>query len=93
MSEWKPIATAPHNVELALLVPLDHDNSRSRRALGCYYAPGTIEIDDEFSDDLDEEGRNINGDWYEHCYHKEVVYQITPTHWHDMPPLPGDADE
>ncbi len=84
MSEWQPIETAPKGKKL--LLGYRNRAGQWRTVTGCYYLPGTLAVDEDWSD----VGGFAPEGWYEESETQDHLWLCDepPTHWMPLPELP-----
>lgn len=90
---WQPIATAPKdNKSVLLYVPLDNGTDPQLTIVrGFFAAAGTVDMDTEDEDLVNEEGYNADDAWFSESGDREpyaMMLNYAPTHWMPLPAPP-----
>lgn len=88
---WQPIETHPTGRKVYVSWINELGNRRTTCAI--YYEAGDISMDDD-CDDVDEDGNNSEGGWFEDCESREPSYWSLNeplTHWRPLPSAPTET--
>ncbi len=96
LPQWQSIETAPVGKSVLIRVPLDNGPEPKMTTVRGFYAEaGTIEMDTNEDDYVNEDGTNALAAWFEESAEREpyaMMLTYTPTHWMPLPEKPEVAN-